>query len=362
MLNMLEALVDKSLLLQVEQAGEPRFMMLETIRDYGLEQLAASGESEMVRLAHARYYLMLAEETAPRLLSSLGLVYAHQGNYAAARACHEESLSLRREMESRWGIADSLRNLGRVAQAEGEYTQADELLQEGLALFGDLGAKKDAVECLESLAAVQGAQGQATRAARLYGAAERLRAALEVPRAPLFLSEYELGLIELRIGLGHEPHALKRGGLSLALPLRQRRSGIRDVRLHDGSPAEHTNVLSSDYVSVTSAATRRTTKNGLAWTISLVGMPARGAATRGVARIDQHDGNARPLRLVGNKGAQLKERPAMQDRALLPASPHPRANALQVLQGKRTLCAFGNRYQPFADRVVYIPRKAGLLS
>jgi predicted ATPase/DNA-binding SARP family transcriptional activator len=68
-LHSIEALVDKSLLLHVEHAGEPRFMMLETIREYGLEQLAASEETDAVRLAHAHYYLALAEQAAPRLIS-----------------------------------------------------------------------------------------------------------------------------------------------------------------------------------------------------------------------------------------------------------------------------------------------------
>jgi predicted ATPase/DNA-binding SARP family transcriptional activator/Tfp pilus assembly protein PilF len=67
----LVALAEKSLLQQISSPlDEPRFMMLETIRDYGLEQLAASGETEMTRLAHAGYYLALAEQAAPRLLSS----------------------------------------------------------------------------------------------------------------------------------------------------------------------------------------------------------------------------------------------------------------------------------------------------
>jgi predicted ATPase/DNA-binding SARP family transcriptional activator len=68
-LDRLAALVEKSLLLSVEQAGEPRFTMLETIREYGLEQLAACGETARARLAHARYYLALAEEAAPWLRS-----------------------------------------------------------------------------------------------------------------------------------------------------------------------------------------------------------------------------------------------------------------------------------------------------
>ena len=56
------SLLDKSLLRQVEGAdGEPRFTMLETIREYALEQLAASGEAEVLRRQHAAYYLALAE-------------------------------------------------------------------------------------------------------------------------------------------------------------------------------------------------------------------------------------------------------------------------------------------------------------
>src|SRR5258707_14676556 len=41
--------------------------MLETIREYGLECLAANGEMEMTRQAHADYYLAFAEEVEPKL-------------------------------------------------------------------------------------------------------------------------------------------------------------------------------------------------------------------------------------------------------------------------------------------------------
>jgi predicted ATPase/class 3 adenylate cyclase/DNA-binding CsgD family transcriptional regulator len=62
------SLIDKSLLQQSEQEGaEPRLVMLETIREYGLECLASSGELEQTRLAHAEYYLHLAEEAEPHL-------------------------------------------------------------------------------------------------------------------------------------------------------------------------------------------------------------------------------------------------------------------------------------------------------
>ena len=44
-LDGMASMVDKSLVRQIEQReGEPRFVMLETIREYGLEKLAASGE------------------------------------------------------------------------------------------------------------------------------------------------------------------------------------------------------------------------------------------------------------------------------------------------------------------------------
>ena len=37
-------------------------MMLETIREYGLERLTVNGEMEAARQAHAEYYLWLLEE------------------------------------------------------------------------------------------------------------------------------------------------------------------------------------------------------------------------------------------------------------------------------------------------------------
>lgn len=65
----LASLIGKSLLRQEEQAnGEPRFLMLQTIREYALEKLAASGEEDEVRCAHASCYLALAEEGESRPL------------------------------------------------------------------------------------------------------------------------------------------------------------------------------------------------------------------------------------------------------------------------------------------------------
>jgi predicted ATPase len=55
-LEVLDALVRKSLLLADRSAGRTRFSMLETIRQFAEEQLAARGEASEIRAAHARYF------------------------------------------------------------------------------------------------------------------------------------------------------------------------------------------------------------------------------------------------------------------------------------------------------------------
>src|SRR5262249_50791919 len=55
----LTILVEQNLLRQEEpEAAEPRFTMLETIREYGQERLAESGEAEALRREHARFFLV----------------------------------------------------------------------------------------------------------------------------------------------------------------------------------------------------------------------------------------------------------------------------------------------------------------
>jgi len=65
-LDGLAALLDKSLIKQIEGLdGEPRFTMLETIREYALEQLERSGETHDLRQRHLAYFLALAEAAEP---------------------------------------------------------------------------------------------------------------------------------------------------------------------------------------------------------------------------------------------------------------------------------------------------------
>ena len=63
-LDAMSVLVEQSLLQRVEQPeDEPRFLMLETVQEYALEQLAASGETAPLRAQHAAYFMMLAKRS-----------------------------------------------------------------------------------------------------------------------------------------------------------------------------------------------------------------------------------------------------------------------------------------------------------
>ena len=70
-LDLVGSLLDKSLLRELEdRIGEPRFIMLELLREFGLEQLVTSSEAETIRLRHANLYLGLAEQAEVKLESA----------------------------------------------------------------------------------------------------------------------------------------------------------------------------------------------------------------------------------------------------------------------------------------------------
>jgi predicted ATPase len=67
----IESLVDKSMVRADPTRNQPRFFMLETLREYAVERLIASGEAEMVQRQHAQWFLALAEEAEPQLFFAL---------------------------------------------------------------------------------------------------------------------------------------------------------------------------------------------------------------------------------------------------------------------------------------------------
>lgn len=90
LLDAIESLVDNSLVRPMAgDALEPRFSMLETMREYGLGRLADAGEETYVRKAHAAYYVVLAEDGNSEMAGPLrelwfGRFNAEMGNFRAA--------------------------------------------------------------------------------------------------------------------------------------------------------------------------------------------------------------------------------------------------------------------------------------
>ena len=64
----LQVLVEHSLVRQRELLGEPRFFLLQTIREYGRERLDENADAEPVRRRHAETFLALCERAAPELM------------------------------------------------------------------------------------------------------------------------------------------------------------------------------------------------------------------------------------------------------------------------------------------------------
>ena len=78
-LSRVASLVDKNLLQQTEQPdGEPRLVMLETMREYALERLAQHEEETAVYQTHATHYLSLAETAEPHLTTAQQAIWLDQ--------------------------------------------------------------------------------------------------------------------------------------------------------------------------------------------------------------------------------------------------------------------------------------------
>ncbi|MDP9470026.1 MAG: tetratricopeptide repeat protein [Chloroflexota bacterium] len=195
-LDGLESLVGKSLLRQEEHEEGPRFFLLETIREFALEQLEASGEAETIRQAHAEVFLGLAEEAEPALRGPVQVRWlerleAEHDNLRAALGWSEEledtetALRLAASLSYFWWVrghvtegrrwleralergrdgspaarAKAMAEAGFLAQQQGDYAQACTLLDHSLALCrqggNTLGAAY-ALNCLGSVAELRG--------------------------------------------------------------------------------------------------------------------------------------------------------------------------------------------------------------
>ncbi len=107
--------------------------------------------------------------------NGLGVVAAAQGDYATARAHFEQSAAVRRRLNDNSFLAYSLGWLALASVRLGDLAAARAALEEGVEVRRELGDEGGLAASLEGLAAVAAAEGKADQAARLFGAAERVR-------------------------------------------------------------------------------------------------------------------------------------------------------------------------------------------
>lgn len=118
------SLVEKSILRPDGANGEPRFGMLETIREYALERADQSGEMVALRRSHADYFLTLAEQAEPHLLRA--------GDSSWLRQLQEEHDNLRAALT--WCLIDD-GDVGigvRIAAAVARFWHLRSYVSEGL--------------------------------------------------------------------------------------------------------------------------------------------------------------------------------------------------------------------------------------
>jgi tetratricopeptide (TPR) repeat protein len=178
-LDGLGSLVAKSLLRQDEGvAGEPRFTMLETVREFAGEQLAASGEEDALASRHTAYVLRFVErgdrglrsadfrdwmarleqdhdnvaaalsrciarqdiETGSRLAFLLTTYWTRHGRLTEGRRWVETLLAAMPPASTDLARARLLAVAGWVASQQGDFEIGGERLRESAARAGELGA------------------------------------------------------------------------------------------------------------------------------------------------------------------------------------------------------------------------------
>jgi tetratricopeptide (TPR) repeat protein len=215
-LDGLSSLVDASLVRRRDADGEVRFRMLETIREYAAERLAASGEEAEIQRRHALHIRDLAEaaaphldrresgtwmmrlesdhdnirlaldwaereedvETAVRIAATMWGVWRRRGRLAESRARLERLIALPALQERDRLRALALGALGSIAYWQHDYERMAKLYEEALDIARELGDRRLLAEALHNASFISmAARGE-------LGAGEELaREALALARA-----------------------------------------------------------------------------------------------------------------------------------------------------------------------------------
>jgi non-specific serine/threonine protein kinase len=134
-------------------------------------------------------------------LGVLGMSALSRGDYAAAHSLFEESQKIMKSLGDRRGLGKTFNVKGDLALNQGDHEAARTLYEEALAIFGELDDKWWLAWSLEGLAGVAAAQAKPVRAARIFGATEALREAIDGPRPAAHRPDYERWLAVARTGL-----------------------------------------------------------------------------------------------------------------------------------------------------------------
>ena len=137
-------------------------------------------------------------------LNNLGLVLYSLGDLGRATKLTEESVSLLRELGAGADTAVVLSNLGWMALLQNDLGRAADLYEESLLLAWDIGLNPVVLTTLEGHACVAGARGEAQRAARLWGAAQTIQEARNIPRDTYWLAEGDSRISAVRSNLGEQ--------------------------------------------------------------------------------------------------------------------------------------------------------------
>jgi predicted ATPase/class 3 adenylate cyclase/DNA-binding CsgD family transcriptional regulator len=179
-LNLMEQLINKSLVVKEEVENESRYHMLETIRQYANEKLVEAGESEALRDNHLDYFVKLAEQAEPELYRSNQVFWLNKLDDELDNLRLALDRALATDVESRLRLIVSARFFwearGDMREVEGWLTQflehhqvADSLHAKALVIYSkmlsDRGAfaeaQKIANQSLEIARAISDKQAEA---------------------------------------------------------------------------------------------------------------------------------------------------------------------------------------------------------
>jgi tetratricopeptide (TPR) repeat protein len=146
--------------------------------------------------------------TVGMTLHSLGQAAQLRGAYDRAAQLHQESLECFQAFGDRaFGLTWAYHSLGETALGMGLLDEAARYLAQGLALSQTLNEQRDMAWCLAGLGSVAALDEQPKRAARLWGAAERLRQAIGCRPPPAARATYERAMAVARAQLGEDAFA-----------------------------------------------------------------------------------------------------------------------------------------------------------